>query len=76
MGCFLWLFPSIPTLLLKVHAKNTEDFLVGKRLIEEGTLQEALKKLAQELHPDEDPLGSSSAYRVLLSQALLYKVSH
>lgn len=56
-----------------IHAANTEDFLTGRRLTEQGLLTEAAEILATEVLPDALPQDSSPAYRLSLTQSLLYK---
>ncbi|XP_063615205.1 uncharacterized protein LOC134788260 [Penaeus indicus] len=56
-----------------IHATNTEEFLNGRRLTEQGLLTEAAGILATEVLPDSLPQDSSPAYRLSLTQSLLYK---
>ncbi|XP_042871768.1 indole-3-acetaldehyde oxidase-like [Penaeus japonicus] len=58
---------------LFIHAANTEEFLSGRRLTEQGLLTEAAGILAMEVLPDALPQDSSPAYRLSLAQSLLYK---
>ncbi|XP_039276549.1 probable aldehyde oxidase 2 isoform X2 [Nilaparvata lugens] len=56
-----------------IHATKTENFLIGRRLLDNGTLQEALKILSDELEPTVDVLDASRSYRKGLALALFYK---
>ena len=56
-----------------IHATETEKFLTGK-VLNNDTLQGALKILQQEVKPQTGPLLASPKYRIHLTQALLYKV--
>ena len=56
------------------HAELTEQFLEGKRLDDDGVLQEALNLLDNEVDPEDDPVLASVEYRKHLVKALFYKV--
>ena len=56
------------------HAEATEQALLGNKLTDQGTLNDALGALDFEVLPEEDELLSSAAYRKNLTKALLYKV--
>jgi xanthine dehydrogenase/oxidase len=56
-----------------VHADKTEQFLVGKNLFENNTVQEALKVMKSELNPDWVLPDASPEYRKNLALALFYK---
>lgn len=56
-----------------VHAKNTENFLVGKNLYENETLQDALHCLISEINPDWVLPDACPEYRKNLAVALFYK---
>lgn len=58
-----------------VHATKTEQFLVGKNLIDNGTLQGALEKLNEELKPDFVLPDADPVFRKNLAMSLFYKVS-
>jgi xanthine dehydrogenase iron-sulfur cluster and FAD-binding subunit A len=62
------------SLILKVHASETENFLVGKKLDDEAVVQSALKLLANEFKESTLPGESAFEYRQKLAQGLLYKV--
>ncbi|XP_063888909.1 uncharacterized protein LOC135115838 isoform X1 [Scylla paramamosain] len=56
-----------------IHATETENFLMGRRLNDQATVVEAAEILGREVQPDNHPQDASPAYRRSLSQALLYK---
>nr|XP_018909622.1 PREDICTED: xanthine dehydrogenase-like [Bemisia tabaci] len=56
-----------------VHASQTENFLVGKSLLDSHVVQGALDKLASEVDPDVVLTDASPAYRKGLAQSLFYK---
>ena len=58
-----------------VHAINTENALVALDLNNNANLQSALSILESEVAPAEDPVLSSSEYRLHLVKALFYKVT-
>lgn len=58
-----------------VHAKAAEQYLVGKKLFDNGTLQGTFKELDQELKPDYVPPDPKPEFRKQLAIALFYKVS-
>lgn len=60
--------------LFQVHASQTENFLVGKSLLDSHVVQGALDKLASEVDPDVVLTDASPAYRKGLAQSLFYKV--
>jgi len=49
-------------LFLKHHATNTENYLVGKDLLDEATIQGAISTLADELAPDSNLIDSSPEF--------------
>ncbi|XP_058124743.1 uncharacterized protein LOC131289060 [Anopheles ziemanni] len=55
------------------HANRTEQFLTGKRLIDDRTLQQTLNVLASEIQPNSSLENASSEYRKNLAIALFYK---
>lgn len=57
-----------------VHAKNTEEYLVGKNLMENSTLQACIKNLDEEIQPDAVMPDASPKFRKNLAIALFYKV--
>ncbi|XP_055623208.1 xanthine dehydrogenase-like [Toxorhynchites rutilus septentrionalis] len=65
--CFGGINPSF------VHAYKTEDFLLGRPLFTNETLQEALKILSTELRPDWVLPDASPKYRKNLALSLFYK---
>ncbi|KAL5273168.1 hypothetical protein ACFFRR_000120 [Megaselia abdita] len=65
--CFGGIDPSFS------HATETENFLQGKDLSDETTLQEIFKSLNNELKPDWVLPDASPAFRKCLSSGLLYK---
>jgi xanthine dehydrogenase/oxidase len=58
-----------------IHANATEQFVVGKILNTDSTLQGAMTELETEIQIDQDPILASADYRKHLAKALLYKVS-
>lgn len=56
-----------------VHANDTEQFLIGKDLYNNATLQEALQILTSEIQPDWVLPDASPDYRKNLAAALFYK---
>ncbi|KAK7027383.1 hypothetical protein SK128_013597 [Halocaridina rubra] len=56
-----------------IHARQTEIFLVNKKLNDQLTIVGAAAELELELEPDNKPQDASPAYRKLLSQCLLFK---
>ena len=62
----------------QVHALLTEDYLVGRKLNEQGTLDAAVGQYLQldldASTPDLDPVLSDIQYRTRLVKALFYKV--
>lgn len=56
-----------------VHAKNTEQLLIGKNLYENETLQDALHCLLSEINPDWVLPDAVPEYRKNLAVALFYK---
>ena len=59
-----------------IHASETEDYLNGKDLSSEATLQGALAALEVETIPNEDLIQASVAYRKHLVKALFDKVGN
>lgn len=57
-----------------IRASATEEFLVGKLLLANETLQRALRILDQEMVVEEMPPEPSAQYRRKLALALFYKV--
>lgn len=60
---------------LFTRARSTENYLVGKVLFTNETLQRALKLLESELVVQENLPEPSATYRKGLALALFYKVS-
>ena len=60
--------------LLKFHASNVEEFLIGKNVLDDRIFKEALKKLDDVLQPNFELTDTSPRYRKLLAQSLFYKV--
>ena len=58
-----------------VHAKATEEFLIGRNMNDHDMFMEALSILAEELVPDDEPVLASTLYRKQLAMGLFYKVS-
>uniref|UniRef100_A0A0K8S633 Xanthine dehydrogenase n=2 Tax=Lygus hesperus TaxID=30085 RepID=A0A0K8S633_LYGHE len=56
-----------------VHASSTEEYFSGKPLMDNGTLQGALKILEKELDPNQVLPDPSPDYRKGLALSLLYK---
>lgn len=56
------------------RARSTENYLAGKVLFSNETLQRALTILEAELLVQENPPGTSVAYRKRLTLGLFYKV--
>uniref|UniRef100_A0A1B6E3D0 FAD-binding PCMH-type domain-containing protein n=1 Tax=Clastoptera arizonana TaxID=38151 RepID=A0A1B6E3D0_9HEMI len=56
-----------------VHANKTEEFLVGKELLDKTTLTSALKILNDELNPNHIPPDGSPNFRKGLAVNLFYK---
>lgn len=59
-----------------IHAKKTEQVLIGKDPFTDATLQLALKTLREEINPEEAPPEPSAAYRKMLAITLYYKVNN
>lgn len=57
-----------------IHATKTEQYLVGKKIFDNTTLQGAFKTLSQELHPEPNPPEPDPEFRKNLAIGLLYKV--
>lgn len=57
-----------------VHAKATEEFLIGRNMNNHDMFMEALSILGEELTPDDEPVLASSLYRKQLAMGLFYKV--
>lgn len=58
-----------------VHARATEKYIIGKKLFDDATIQEALKVLEDELKPDQVPTDANPVFRQQLAQNLFYKVT-
>ena len=58
-----------------VHAKATEEFLIGRNMNDHDMFMKALSILAEELVPDDEPVLASTLYRKQLAMGLFYKVS-
>lgn len=58
------------------HASETEKYLVGKKLFDNGTLQGAYDILAKELQTDDVPPDPTPPFRKQLAIALFYKVTY
>jgi xanthine dehydrogenase/oxidase len=56
-----------------VHAVHTENYLIGKSLLDASVLQKAFDILNSEMNADLDPVLASVDYRKSLACALLYK---
>ena len=56
-----------------VHAKNTEQFFIGKDLFTTKVLQFALQSLENELNPDSSLSDASPEYRQQAAMALFYR---
>lgn len=57
-----------------IHATATENFVLGKNLFNNETLQEVFRSLDNELIPTYSHLEASSEFRKKLAIALFYKV--
>ncbi len=57
-----------------VHAFKTEEFLKDKSINDDTVFSGALKVLAQEVSPSDNPVDASVSYRKHLTQAIMYKV--
>lgn len=57
-----------------IHAIQTEDFMVFKKIDDDFVMQEALGVLESEIIVDNDPVLASAEYRTHLVKALFYKV--
>jgi len=58
---------------LFIHARETEDFLMGRNMNDHEMFMEALTILATELEPEFDPVLASPVYRKQLAMGLFYK---
>ncbi|KAJ3622741.1 hypothetical protein MTP99_019023 [Tenebrio molitor] len=56
-----------------VHATGSENLLVGKKLLDNDTLQQVYSSLSEELDPDFVPPEPSQEFRKQLAIALFYK---
>ncbi|KAK9496480.1 hypothetical protein O3M35_013242 [Rhynocoris fuscipes] len=56
-----------------VHAKQTENFLIGRPLLAANTIRKATSILLSEINPDFDPTDASPAYKRLLAIGLFYR---
>ena len=59
-----------------VHAKATEEFLIGRAMNSHDTFLEALAILAEEIVPNENPVLTSTLYRKQVALCLFYKVKN
>lgn len=57
-----------------IHATGTENYLKGKKLFDNATLQGAYGELSKELLTDDVPPDPTPAFRKQLAIALFYKV--
>ncbi|XP_053675021.1 uncharacterized protein LOC128725312 [Anopheles nili] len=55
------------------HAARTEQLIIGKKLFNNATIQQALSSLAAELEPDSVLPNASAEYRKGLAVSLFYK---
>ena len=58
-----------------IHARETEDFMMGRNMNDHDMFIEALTILASELEPEFDPVLASPIYRKQLAMGLFYKVN-
>ena len=58
-----------------IHARETEQFLMGRNMNDHDMFIEALTILASELEPEFDPVLASPVYRKQLAMGLFYKVN-
>lgn len=58
----------------QLHATVTEEYLVGKCILDKKDLKSALKKLEGELQPDHVLPDYSPEFRKTLAVGLFYKV--
>lgn len=56
-----------------LHAKNTEEMLMGKSIFNESVLKTALNTLHNELQPDHVLPDYSPEFRKTLAEGLFYK---
>lgn len=56
-----------------IHAEQTEQYLINKRLTEVITVREAANMIGNELNPDSRPQDASPEYRKSLAQGLFFK---
>jgi len=56
-----------------LHAKNTEQLLVGKSILDKQVLKTALETLHNELQPDHVLPDYSPEFRKTLAEGLFYK---
>lgn len=59
---------------MQFHASHTEDYLMGKILLDNKTLQSAIKILNEEIDPDRVLPDPSPKFRKTLAINLFYKV--
>ncbi|KAF2897493.1 hypothetical protein ILUMI_08680, partial [Ignelater luminosus] len=55
------------------HATKAEQYLIGKQIFDDGTLQGAFKALDEDIHPDNVLPDPSPEFRKTLAIALFYK---
>ncbi|XP_065336761.1 uncharacterized protein LOC135937537 [Cloeon dipterum] len=55
------------------HATNTENYLMGKNLLDPATVQGAISTLAAELQPDNQLIDASPEFRKQIAQGVFYK---
>ncbi|XP_054016678.1 uncharacterized protein LOC128897052 isoform X1 [Hylaeus anthracinus] len=56
-----------------LHATQTENFLVGKNILNKDVVREAIQKLDSELHPDHVLPDYTPAFRKTLAEGLFFK---
>jgi xanthine dehydrogenase/oxidase len=56
-----------------LHAKNTEEMLVGKSIFDRQVMKTALETLQNELQPDHVLPDYSPEFRKIVSEGLFYK---
>jgi xanthine dehydrogenase/oxidase len=57
-----------------IHATKTENYLIGKNIYNDGTLQGAINLLKEEINPNLKPPHASPECRKKLAIGLFYKV--
>ena len=58
----------------QLHALDTENFLIGKSILDKKVIKDALDKLDNELHPDHILPDYSPKFRKTLAEGLFFKV--